>query len=108
MSIKVKELKDDAKLKIEVNKAYYIMLKNTLMFLLDQESKSQGQEKTLELIEAVKELKYEDMSNFQRSFYTITLAVAEIESIAVNDPSLHEEKEIPEPGEEGYEEPTLD
>jgi len=106
--IKVKELKDNAKLKIEINKAYYIMLKNTLLFLIEQESKISSNEEAVATIEKVSELKYEEMTQFQRSFYTITLAVAEIESIAVNDPDLHEEKEIPEPGEEGYEEPSLD
>ncbi len=108
MAVKVKELKDDAKLKIEVNKAYYITLKNTLMFILDQQTKTSSEEEILKSVEQVKETKYEDMNDFQRSFYTVTLAIAEIENQAINDPSLHEEKEILEPGDEGYVEPTLD
>ena len=66
--IKVKELKDNAKLKIEINKAYYIMLKNTLLFLIEQESKISSNEEAVATIEKVSELKYEEMTQFQRSF----------------------------------------
>ena len=49
--------------------------------------------------------KYEDMNDFERSFYTVTLLLAEIEKQA-QDNKLYNEKEILEPGDEGYVEPT--
>ena len=49
--------------------------------------------------------KYEEMDAFERSFYTISLAVAEIERVA-KEQNLYDEKEILEPGDEGYVEPT--
>ena len=49
--------------------------------------------------------KYEDMNDFERSFYTVTLMLAEIERVA-KDNNLYNEKELLEPGDEGYVEPT--
>jgi hypothetical protein len=108
MALKVKELNDDVQLNIQVNKAYYIMLKNSLMFILNQEAKDRNQAEVLAELDKLKEMKYEEMTPFQRTFYTITLAIAEIENIASNDPTMHTEVEIPEKGEEGYVEPNLD
>ncbi len=49
--------------------------------------------------------KYEDMNDFERSFYTTTLLLAEIERQAQQN-NLYDEKEILEPGDEGYVAPT--
>jgi hypothetical protein len=49
--------------------------------------------------------KYEEMNDFERSFYTTTLILAEIERVA-KEQNLYEEKEILEPGDEGYVEPS--
>jgi hypothetical protein len=46
------------------------------------------------------------MNEFERSFYTITLMVAEIEKMAT-ETNQYEEKEILEPGDEGYVEPVI-
>ena len=50
---------------------------------------------------------YKDMDEAQRSFYTISLLLAEIEKVA-KDKELYEEKEVLEPGDEGYVAPKLD
>jgi hypothetical protein len=51
--------------------------------------------------------KYEDLDDLQRAFFTIVLLLAEIEKTAT-DKNLYKEKEILEPGDEGYVEPTQD
>jgi SepF-like predicted cell division protein (DUF552 family) len=49
---------------------------------------------------------YKDLDETQRSFYTTGLLLAEIEKVA-KDNNLFQEKEILQPGDEGYVEPKL-
>ena len=104
MAITVKELKDDALLSIQVNKAYYFMLKNTLFYLFNQ-VQAQGAEEADKSIETIQAADYSKMNQLEQSFYTVTLMLSEIERIAV-DQKLFEEKEVLEVGDEGYVEPT--
>jgi hypothetical protein len=106
MAVKVKELKDDALLSVQVNKAYYFMLKNTLFYLFNQ-IQAQGKEEADKSVETVQAADYSKMSQVEQSFYTVTLMISEIERISVEQ-NLFDEKEILEPGDEGYVEPTLD
>jgi hypothetical protein len=46
------------------------------------------------------------MNDWERSFYTITLFLTEVEKQA-KDNNLYDEKEILEPGDEGYVEPVI-
>ena len=73
----VKELKDDALIKVEVNKSFYFMVKNALFFLFrNMDIKEEDREKVL------KELmtkNFNDMTHWEQSFYAITLLLAEIE-----------------------------
>lgn len=102
MAVKVKELKDDILVDIKVNKSYYLMLKQTLHFLFqivkDENARANK-------IKKVTEGNYAEMDAYERSFYTISLAIAEIER-QVKEAELYTEKEILEPGDEGYVEPT--
>ena len=98
MAVKVKELKEDLLVDIKVNRSYYFMLKETLHFLFNLEGDSQ---KKVEAFMKLPEIKYEDMTPHQRAFYTVTLVVAEIERVA-KEQKLYNEKEILEPGDEGY------
>jgi hypothetical protein len=103
MAIKVKELKDDAIITVKVNKSFYLMTKSVLLHLfktIDNPDKEQYIKDTM-----TKE--YKDLDEFQRSFYTIGLLLAEIEKEAKSN-ELYEEKEILQPGDEGYVEPKLD
>lgn len=101
--IKVKELKDDALIDIKVNKAFYLMSKNASYYLFSQlPEKDEEREKALKKI---MEGKYEDLNELERSFYTLTLLLAEIETQAKNN-NLYDEKEILESGDEGYVAPT--
>jgi hypothetical protein len=103
MAIKVKELKDDIILDVKVNKAYYMMLKSTLFYLFQQQSDEALREESLKRIMTGK---YEDMNDLERSFYTITIMLAEIEKVA-KEKDAYDEKEVLEPGDEGYIAPTL-
>lgn len=101
MAIKVKELKDDVILDVKVNKTYYVMLKKTLFFLFNQISED---EKSEDVIKNIMSLDYSKMSEFERSFYTISLMISEIEKLTAQEGNFIE-KEVLEPGDEGYVEP---
>lgn len=102
--IKAKELKDDAILDIKVNKSYYLMAKAASFTILQQMNVV---EKGEEYFKSIMTQKYEDLDDLQRAFYTIILLLAEIEKRAT-DENLYNEKEILEPGDKGYVEPTPD
>lgn len=102
MAVKVKELKDDALVEVKVNKNYYLMMKSTLFYLFMQKTDEKERE---ESIKKVMSGKFEDMDDWERSFHTITLFLAEVEKQASAN-NLYDEKEILEPGDEGYVEPT--
>lgn len=103
MAVKVKELKDDTLVDIKVNKSYYLMLKASLNYLFnlihDEQQRGAAMKKIMEG-------KYEDMNSYERTFYTLTLMLAEIERTAKEN-NYYDEKEILEPGDEGYVEPTI-
>jgi hypothetical protein len=104
MAVKVKELKEDMLVDIKVNKHYYFMLKEALHFLFNLVPDPQ---KRAELFMKITDVKYEDMQPVQRAFYTVTLIVAEIERTA-KEQNLFDEKEVLEPGDEGYVEPSIE
>ena len=103
MAVKVKELKDDAVVEVQVNKNYYLMLKSTLYFIF--QNLAPDDVKREESLIRIKDGKYENMNEFERSFYTISLMLAEIERKSVSTDNIVE-KEILEPGDEGYVAPT--
>jgi hypothetical protein len=102
MAIKVKELKNDALVEVKVNKSFYLMVK-ALSYHLFQTIKDDSERE--ESLKKIMTGKYEDMNDFERSFYTTTLLLAEIERQAQQN-NLYDEKEILEPGDEGYVAPT--
>ena len=103
MAIKVKEMKDDAIVEIKVNKNYYLMVK-ALSFYLFTQIKVENKD---EYIKQIMTTEYKDLDDLQRSFYTTALLLAEIEK-TTTDKNLYDEKEVLEPGDEGYVAPTLD
>jgi hypothetical protein len=98
MAIKVKELQDDILIDIQVNKAYYMMLKGTLHYLFNL---VQDEKNRAEALKVVMDGDYTKMDAYQRSFYTITLMLAEIERVA-KEKKIFEEKDVLEPDDEGY------
>jgi menaquinone-dependent protoporphyrinogen IX oxidase len=102
--VKVKELKDDAVLEIAVNKNYYLMAKAASLAIIQSLNiEEKGEEYFKETITK----KYEDLDPMQRAFYTIVLLLSEIEKTAT-EKNLYIEKEVLEPGDEGYVEPKID
>ena len=104
--IKVKELKDDAMIDVKVNKSYYLMAKAASFTIL----KSMGlenKENPDEYFKTIMNDKYENLDDTQRAFYTVILLLAEIEKQATEN-NLYVEKEVLEPGDEGYVEPTIE
>jgi len=96
-------MKDDAIISIKVNKSFYLMVKSLSFYIFNQFSKETIEED----IKAVVHKKYDELTEIQRHFYTLTLLLTEIEreSLANN---LFNEKEILEPGDEGYVPPSED
>tara|TARA_R110000803_G_scaffold18556_2_gene49351 strand:- start:120 stop:455 length:336 start_codon:yes stop_codon:yes gene_type:complete len=89
-SVKSRELKDDAILNVKVNKTFYLMCKSALFTSFKE---IQGDSKNAE--EFIKNLvskKYEEMTDKERTFYTITLLVGEIEKQAVETNSFIEKE----------------
>ena len=74
---KVKELKDDALINVEVNKSFYFMVKNTLLYLFRvMDVKEEERE---EVLKQLMSKSYNDMTHWEQAFYTTTLMLAEIE-----------------------------
>jgi hypothetical protein len=103
MAIKVKEIKDDAIIDIKVNKAYYLMVKATSLYIFKQ----MPEENREEYLKNSLTKEYKDLDEVQRAFRTITLLLSEIEQSASNQ-NLFDEKEVLEPGDKGYKAPSLD
>jgi hypothetical protein len=103
MAIKVKELKDDSIIEVKVNKTFYLMTKAILLHLVNNIT---AKDKDAYIKEAITK-EYKDLDDAQRAFYTISLLLAEIEQVAKTK-DLFVEKEVLEPGDEGYVEPKQD
>jgi hypothetical protein len=88
----VKELKDDALVEIKINKSFYYMLKNTLYNLFVNIKGDKPEEKE-EYIKEIMSKSYSELSEEQKSFFTVTLAILEVERVA-QEQNLFEEKEI--------------
>lgn len=102
MAIKVKEIKDDAVVSIKVNKSFYMMTKAVSFQLYQQINTKKNAE---EYLKEIMTKPYAELDDLQRSFYTIALLLAEIEN-QIKAENLYTEKEVLEPGDEGYVEPT--
>jgi hypothetical protein len=89
-TIKVKHIKDDAIINVQVNNHYYAMVKAliyNLFFILKEKGV------TDDSLQNILNKKYEELSALEQSFYTVTLLLGEIERQAsLND--MIEEKEI--------------
>lgn len=103
MAVKVKELKDDAIIEVKVNKSYYFMVKEALHFLFNA---IPDDKQRAEAFMKLPEMEYHNMQPIQRAFFTLSLLIAEMERSATEG-NMYQEKEVLEPGDEGYVEPTI-
>ena len=77
-SIKVKEIKDDAVMNIQVNKSFYMMCKAALLVAFrDSHSIEKGNAE--DFIKSVTTKPYNELNDQERLFHTLSLIVAEIE-----------------------------
>jgi hypothetical protein len=102
MAITVKEIKDDAVVSVKVNKSFYMMTKSLSFYLFQHIGK---EDQTDEYLKSIMTKAYADLDDLQRSFYTVALLLAEMES-QIKAENLYVEKEVLQPGDEGYVEPT--
>jgi hypothetical protein len=102
MAVKVKELKDNLLIDVKVNKSYYLMLKSSLHFLFNL---IKDDEKRAVSMQNVMKGEYDKMNSYEKTFYTLTLILAEIERVAKEE-NHYEEKEVLEPEDDGYIAPT--
>jgi len=103
MPVKVKELKDNALIDIKVNKSFYLMVKAVSFYLYNQINEDNKEE----YLKTIVTESYDKLDSLQQSFYTLALLLAEIEEQAKKN-NLYDEKEVLQPGDEGYVPPTLD
>ena len=93
--VNVKELKDDALVKLEVNKAYYYMVKNALFYLFKNATVTENEKESI--LKGLMQKPYPEMSEWEKAFYTLTLLVAEIEKVAAEQDLYNDvELDLPE------------
>ena len=99
MPVKVKEIKDDALIDIKANKNFYLMSKDSLYTIFKYLLKNESNE---ENIQNILTKKFNELSDFERAFYTLTLLTSEIEKQVQSNSDLYIEKNVPEPGDDDY------
>lgn len=104
MAVKVKEMKDDAIVNVPVNKSYYFMMKSLSYYLFTHMGKVENPDAYLK--ETLSK-NYQDLDELQKSFFTVALFLAQVEQQVRNE-ELFVEKEVLEPGDEGYTQPKQD
>jgi hypothetical protein len=91
-STKVKELKDDAILNVKVNKTFYMMVKSALITSfkdINTSSKANAED----FIKNLTSKAYLNLNDKERTFYTLTLLIGEIEKQALEN-NMFIEKDI--------------
>ena len=101
--VKVKKLKDDAVVKIEISKNFYDLIKASMYYVFTLEKDEAKKEEIIK--KTITQDVYTPLNDYELTFKTLIHILAEIERVAAIE-GLYEEKEILEPGDEGYVEPT--
>jgi hypothetical protein len=94
MSVKVKELKDDAIIEVKVNKNFYLMLKAAMFYIFKQETDDAKKEELIKKV--ISTDPNPEYTEQESAFKTLMLILAEIERVAIKDDKMVE-KEIPTP-----------
>jgi hypothetical protein len=101
MPVKVKEIKEDALMDIKVNKNFYLMVKDSLYTIFKTiSSNTEGPDR----LESIITKPFQDLTELERAFYTLTLLVSEIEK-NMKEQNLFTEKEVLESGDPDFVEP---
>jgi len=91
-STKVKELKDDAILNIKVNKTFYMMVKSALIASF-KDINNNSKIAPEKFIKNLTSKPYSELNEEERTFYTLTLLIGEIEKQALEN-DMFIEKDI--------------
>jgi hypothetical protein len=103
--IKVKKLKDDAVVKIEISKNFYDLVRASLYYVFSLEK---DEERKAEILKkSITQEIHTPLNEYELTFKTLIHIVAEIERVAAQE-GLFTEETILEPGDEGFVEPTQD
>lgn len=89
-TVSVKEMKDDAVMNVPVNKTYYLMVKAVLFHLF---TILQAKGLSEDALQNILKKPYGELTEEERSFYTVTLLLAEIEKQA-KDNNMYDDKEF--------------
>ena len=89
---KIKEIKDDAIIKIEVNKAFYLMIKALSLYLFTSITNEDKDNYLKDLVSK----EYKNLDELQKNIYTVILLLAEIEKQGTAQ-NMYIEKEVEEP-----------
>ena len=84
----IKEIKDDSLINIQVNKSFYLMIKDLSFYLFKN---IEAEDKDTYLKELI-EKSYKDLNEDQKSLYPIILLLAEIETQAKNNDQFIEKE----------------
>jgi len=92
MSVKVKELKDDAIIEVKVNKNFYLMLKSAMFYIFKQETDDAKKEALIKKV--ISKDPNPEFTEHESAFRTLMLILAEIERVAIKE-DMMVEREIP-------------
>jgi len=102
MPVNVKSMKSDATFDIKVNTNFYLMIKETTLYVFQTEKDSKI---ITESLKNIKEKQYNELSPYERAVYTLSILISEMERIATIT-ELTDDNSILQPNDEGYIEPT--
>jgi hypothetical protein len=94
MSVKVKELKDDAIIEVKVNKNFYLMLKAAMFYIFKQETDDAKKEELIKKVISTEP--NPEYTEQESAFKTLMLILAEIERVAIAENKMME-RDIPTP-----------
>jgi hypothetical protein len=104
MPLNIKSMKSDATFDIKVNTNFYLMIKETTLYVFQSEKDSKI---ITESLKNIKEKQYNELSPYEKAVYTLSLLISEMERVATIT-ELIDDNSILQPGDEGYIEPSED
>ena len=102
MPVNVKSMKSDAIFNIKVNTNFYLMIKETTLYVFQTEKDSKI---ITDSLKNIKEKQYNELSPYEKAVYTLSILISEMERVATIS-ELTDDNSILQPDDEGYIEPT--
>ena len=79
MPLNIKSMKSDATFDIKVNTNFYLMIKETTLYVFQSEKDSKI---ITESLKNIKEKQYNELSPYEKAVYTLSLLISEMERVA--------------------------